>query len=143
MTYQETLAIIAEAAYRTNNLALARQALDALRAEYGGSAVGAGLSGTALLTRILEEKYIAMFQNYEVLQRLEADLLPEPDAGFTGVRREHPGAVHVPDRRAHVQPGQCPGVRRAAPPKRERPGECHVGRRDGVQGAEALSDGSE
>jgi len=66
VTYLETLAIIAEAAYRTNNLGLARQALDALRAEYGGSAVGAGLSGTALLTRILEEKYIALFQNYEV-----------------------------------------------------------------------------
>ena len=66
LTYQETLAIIAEAAYRGNNLGLARQALDALRATYGGSAVGAGLSGTALLTRILEEKYIALFQNYEV-----------------------------------------------------------------------------
>jgi hypothetical protein len=66
ITYEETLAIIAESAYRTNNIALARQALDALRATYGGSAVGAGLSGTALLTRILEEKYIALFQNYEV-----------------------------------------------------------------------------
>ena len=66
LTYQETLAIIAESAYRTNNLTLARAALDALRATYGGSAVGAGLSGTALLTRILEEKYIALFQNYEV-----------------------------------------------------------------------------
>jgi starch-binding outer membrane protein, SusD/RagB family len=66
VTYLETLAIIAESAYRTNNLALARAALDALRATYGGSAVGAGLSGTALLTRILEEKYIALFQNYEV-----------------------------------------------------------------------------
>ena len=66
LTYGETLAIIAEAAYRGNNLGLARAALDALRATYGGSAVGAGLSGTALLTRILEEKYIALFQSYEV-----------------------------------------------------------------------------
>jgi hypothetical protein len=66
VTYLENLAIIAEAAYRTNNIGLARQALDAIRAEYGGSAVGAGLSGTALLTTILEEKYIALFQNYEV-----------------------------------------------------------------------------
>jgi hypothetical protein len=66
LTYQETLAIIAEAAYRGNNFGLARQALDALRATYGGSPVGAGLSGPALLTRILEEKYIALFQNYEV-----------------------------------------------------------------------------
>jgi len=66
LTYQETLAIIAEAAYRTGNFGLARQALDALRATYGGSAIGAGLSGVALLTAILDEKYIALFQNYEV-----------------------------------------------------------------------------
>src|SRR5687767_518785 len=66
LTYQETLAIIAESAYRVNNIALARQALDALIATYGGSAAGAGLSGAALLARILEEKYIALFQNYEV-----------------------------------------------------------------------------
>lgn len=66
LTYSETLAIIAEAAYRTNNLTLARAALDALIGTYGGTAAGAGLSGTALLTRILQEKYIALFQNYEV-----------------------------------------------------------------------------
>jgi len=66
LTYKETLAIIAESAYRTNNLTLARAALDALVATYGGSPVGAGLSGVALLTRILDEKYIALFQNYEV-----------------------------------------------------------------------------
>lgn len=66
VTYLETLAIIAEAAYRTNNIALARQALDALRATYGGSAIGGTLSGNALLVKILEEKYIALFQNYEV-----------------------------------------------------------------------------
>jgi hypothetical protein len=66
LTYEETLAIIAEAAYQTGNIALARQALDALIATYGGSAVGGGLSGAALLERILEEKYIALFQSYEV-----------------------------------------------------------------------------
>ena len=66
LTYVETLAIIAEAAYRTNNIALARQALDALRATYGGAAIGGTLSGNALLLKILEEKYIALFQNYEV-----------------------------------------------------------------------------
>ena len=65
VTYLETLAIIAESAFRTNNLALARAAVDALIATYGGTPVG-GISGTALLTRILEEKYIALFQNYEV-----------------------------------------------------------------------------
>jgi hypothetical protein len=66
LTYQETLAIIAESAYRTNNLGLARSALDALIATYGGAPAAGILSGTALLTRILEEKYIALFQNYEV-----------------------------------------------------------------------------
>lgn len=66
LTYQETLAIIAEAAYRGGNVSLARAALDALRATWGGGAIGAGLTGTALLTKILEEKYIALFQNYEV-----------------------------------------------------------------------------
>jgi hypothetical protein len=66
LTYQEALAIIAEAAYRGNNIALARQALDALRATYGGGAIGGTLSGNALLVKVLEEKYIALFQNYEV-----------------------------------------------------------------------------
>ncbi|NUQ11863.1 MAG: SusD/RagB family nutrient-binding outer membrane lipoprotein [Gemmatimonadaceae bacterium] len=66
LTYQEALSIIAESAYRTGNVSLARAALDALRGTWGGSAIGAGLSGTALLTAILQEKYIALFQNYEV-----------------------------------------------------------------------------
>ena len=88
LTYKETLAIIAEAAYWTNNIALARQALDALRTTYGGSAVGAGLSGTALLTRILEEKYIALFQTYEVYNDWKRTCYPnltpaDPDA-FNG-----------------------------------------------------------
>ena len=66
MTWEENQSIIAEAAYRGNNLTLARSALDALRASYGAPAIGASLSGAALLTKILEEKYIALFQNYEV-----------------------------------------------------------------------------
>jgi hypothetical protein len=66
LTWAENQSIIAEAAYRGNNLTLARSALDALRASYGAPAIGATLSGPALLTKILEEKYIALFQNYEV-----------------------------------------------------------------------------
>lgn len=66
LTWLETQAIIAETAYRGGNLTLARSALDAIRASYGESAIGASLSGAALLTKILEEKYIALFQNYEV-----------------------------------------------------------------------------
>ena len=111
MTYQETLAIIAEAAYRTNNIgAGTRRRWTRYATTYGGSAVGAGLSGTALLTRILEEKYIALFQNYEVFNDWKRTCYPNLTAGHTGVRREHPGTVHVSDRRAHVQPGQRSGA---------------------------------
>jgi hypothetical protein len=46
VTYQEALAIIAEAAHRGTNIALARQALDALRATYGGAAIGGTPPGT-------------------------------------------------------------------------------------------------
>jgi hypothetical protein len=66
VTWEENVSIIAEAAYRGGNLTLARSNLDALRASYGAAPIGATLSGAALLTKILEEKYIAMFQNYEV-----------------------------------------------------------------------------
>lgn len=66
VTWLETQAIIAETAYRGGNLTLARSALDAIRASYGAAPIGASLSGAALLTKILEEKYIALFQNYEV-----------------------------------------------------------------------------
>lgn len=66
VTWLETQAIIAESAYRGGNLILARSTLDAIRASYGAGAIGATLSGSALLTKILEEKYVGMFQNYEV-----------------------------------------------------------------------------
>jgi hypothetical protein len=66
ITWTESEAIVAEAAYRTGNTTLARSALDALRAAAGEPATGASLSGTALLTAILDEKYIGLFQNYEV-----------------------------------------------------------------------------
>jgi len=66
VTWAENQSIIAETAYRGGNLTLARSALGALCASYGGSATcGNALSGSDLLTRILEEKYIALFQNYE------------------------------------------------------------------------------
>lgn len=65
ITWAENQAIIAEAQYRGGNIPAARTALDALRAEYGLGPIGASLSGAALLTKILEEKYIALFQNYE------------------------------------------------------------------------------
>ena len=76
LTWLENQAIIAEAAYRTNNLTLARTTLDAIRASYGASAIGAGLSGTALLTAILTEKYIGLFQNYEVFNDWKRTCFP-------------------------------------------------------------------
>jgi len=67
LTYAENQAIIAEAAYRTGDQPLARSALNALRDSlWNGPPVSASLSGAPLLTAILEEKYIALFQNYEV-----------------------------------------------------------------------------
>ena len=66
VTWSENKAIIAEAAYRTGNVALARSALDELRADAKMSAIGSTRSGAPLLTQILEEKYVALFQNYEV-----------------------------------------------------------------------------
>lgn len=65
ITWAENQAILAEASYRTGAIGPARTALDALRAEYGLGPIAGGLSGAALLTKILEEKYIALFQNYE------------------------------------------------------------------------------
>jgi hypothetical protein len=76
LTYVENEAIIAEAAYRTGNIGLARTALDALRTNAGESAIGAGLSGTALLVAILDEKYIGLFQNYEAFNDYKRTCYP-------------------------------------------------------------------
>jgi hypothetical protein len=76
VTWAENQAIIAEAAYRTGNTTLARQALDALRQQYGLAPIGASLSGPALLTQILEEKYIALFQNYEAFNDYKRTCYP-------------------------------------------------------------------
>lgn len=65
LTWAENQAILAEASYRTGAIPAARTALDALRANFGLGAIGNTLSGAALLTQILQEKYIALFQNYE------------------------------------------------------------------------------
>ena len=76
VTWLENQAIIAETAYRGGNLGLARQALDAIRASYGASPIGSGLSGSALLTAILTEKYIGLFQNYEVFNDWKRTCFP-------------------------------------------------------------------
>ena len=76
VTWAENQAIIAEAAYRTGNIGLARSALDALRADAGLGPIGGSLSGTALLKQILEEKYIALFQSPEVFQDYKRTCYP-------------------------------------------------------------------
>ncbi|MGQ0537450.1 MAG: SusD/RagB family nutrient-binding outer membrane lipoprotein [Gemmatimonadaceae bacterium] len=64
VTWAENQSIIAEAAYRGGNTALALTTLNALRASFGLPPVAA--AGIALLRAILDEKYIALFQSYEV-----------------------------------------------------------------------------
>lgn len=76
VTWAETQAIIAEAAYRGNNLTLARSAMDAIRADAGLPAIGSTLSGPALLTQIMEEKYIALFQNAEAMNDYKRTCYP-------------------------------------------------------------------
>jgi len=76
ITFAETQSIIAEAAFRTGNVALARTALDAVRATAGLPAIGGGLAGPALLRQILEEKYIALFQSPEVFQDYKRTCFP-------------------------------------------------------------------
>lgn len=64
VTWSETQLIRAEALARAGNDPQARAALDLERRAYGLGDVSA--SGSALLTQILQEKYIALFQNVEV-----------------------------------------------------------------------------
>ena len=65
LTFAENQLIRAEAQYRTNAQAAALATLNGYRASVGLGAK-AGLTGAALLAAILEEKYVALFQNTEV-----------------------------------------------------------------------------
>lgn len=65
MTWAENQLIIAEAAYQTGDEATALAALDAERRAAGLPDEPASLTGPALLTEIMTEKYIALFQNPE------------------------------------------------------------------------------
>lgn len=65
LTYAENQLIRAEAQYRTGNLTAALATLNAFRSTVGLPAK-TGLTGSALLTAIMEEKYVALFQNTEV-----------------------------------------------------------------------------
>ena len=65
LTFAENQLIRAEAQYRTNAQPAALATLNGYRASVGLPALS-GLSGAALLSAILEEKYVALFQNTEV-----------------------------------------------------------------------------
>src|SRR5688572_2848934 len=65
LTFAENQLIRAEAQFRTGGQPAALATLNAYRASVGLPA-RSGLSGAALLTAILEEKYVALFQNTEV-----------------------------------------------------------------------------
>jgi hypothetical protein len=65
LTFSENQLIRAEAQYRTGAEPAALATLNAYRASVG-LAAKSGLSGAARLTAIMEEKYVALFQNTEV-----------------------------------------------------------------------------
>ena len=76
LTYAETQLIIAEASYRTNDFAGALTALNNERTAAGFTVPVVGLSGTALLTEIMTEKYIALYQNIEVWSDYRRTCIP-------------------------------------------------------------------
>jgi hypothetical protein len=65
LTFAENQMIRAEAQYKTGNATAALGTLNAYRATIGMPAK-TGLTGGALLSAIMEEKYVALFQNTEV-----------------------------------------------------------------------------
>ncbi|MFN8666449.1 MAG: SusD/RagB family nutrient-binding outer membrane lipoprotein [Gemmatimonadaceae bacterium] len=64
VTFAENQLIRAEAQYKTGATAAALQTLNAFRATVGLPALN--VSGSALYTAIMEEKYVSLFQNVEV-----------------------------------------------------------------------------
>jgi starch-binding outer membrane protein, SusD/RagB family len=96
VTWAENQLILAEAEYRGGgtlaaNEASARNRVNAVRAAAGYN-VATSASGTALLTEIINEKYISMFQSFEVWNDYKRTCLPRlPFNGF-------PGDVEIPGR---------------------------------------------
>lgn len=108
LTWLETQAIIAETAYRGGNLTLARSALDAIRASYGASAIGASLSGAALLTKILEEKYLALYQNYEVYNDWKRTCYPNLSPATNALQGNIPARFTYPVAERSSNPDNIP-----------------------------------
>lgn len=87
ITWAETRLMEAEAAYRTGDEAGARAALNAERAAVPLPAVGVGVTGPALLTAIMEEKYVVTFRTLEAWNDYKRTCYPNitPTAGKTNV----------------------------------------------------------
>ena len=116
VTWAETQSIIAEAAFRTGNLGLARSAMDAVRADAGLSPIGGSLSGTALLKQILEEKYIALFQNPEVFQDYKRTCYPNLTPATASAAAGIPARFTYPVAERSANPDNIPDV--GAQPRR-------------------------
>ncbi len=82
VTWQENSLIVAEAAFRTGNMALAESSLNDVR-----QAVGLPMLGSVTLEDILAEKYIVLFQNPEAWSDYKRTCYPDltPAAGAQAV----------------------------------------------------------
>ena len=87
ITYAENQLIIAEASYQTGDQVGALAALNNERASQGLATPLVGLVGPALLTEIMTEKYIALFQNIEVWSDYRRTCQPKltPAPGKTAI----------------------------------------------------------
>ncbi len=87
VTWAETRLIEAEAAYRTADEVGARAALNAERAVVPLPAVAATVTGAALLTAIMEEKYVVTFRTLESWNDYKRTCYPNitPTGGKTNV----------------------------------------------------------
>jgi len=86
-TYAENQLIIAEASYQTGDQVGALTALNNERASQSLATPLVGLVGPALLTEIMTEKYIALFQNIEVWSDYRRTCQPKltPAPGKTAI----------------------------------------------------------
>jgi starch-binding outer membrane protein, SusD/RagB family len=87
VTWAESKLIEAEAAYRGADETAARAALNAVRTTVPLAAVLPTVTGTALLTAIMEEKYVATFRTLESWNDYKRTCYPNitPTAGKTNV----------------------------------------------------------
>jgi hypothetical protein len=102
LTWAETRLIEAEAQYRAGHENEARSALNVERASVGLSPVGA--SGSDLLVEILQEKYIALFQNPEVWNDYKRTCYPN----LVPVTQEQRG--NIPPRYLYDERGVNPNI---------------------------------